>query len=246
VNDVLDTSEPEVLVQRSSGFRVVNIEDLGPGARFADWVVNALYPINDRGPEHVSVGARFAPLRTEFADLPPKDIATTASRVLVTFGGTDPLDLTSRVARSLRMIPELALRVVVGPGAAPRDMPDGVEVVSTVRSMAAEMLRADIVVTSAGRTVYEAAATGTPVIVIAQNAREATHSHLGPDTGVIYLGVGPMVPDDRVVEAVRSLVPAADLRRELSERLRSGVDVRGAERIGDGVRQLLRGELWNT
>ena len=30
VNDVLDTTEHEILIQRTAGFRVVNIEDLGP------------------------------------------------------------------------------------------------------------------------------------------------------------------------------------------------------------------------
>ncbi|MFL5886792.1 MAG: cytidylyltransferase domain-containing protein, partial [Thermoleophilaceae bacterium] len=46
VNDVLDTEEREVLLARASGYTVVNIEDLGAGARFADWVVNALYSAN--------------------------------------------------------------------------------------------------------------------------------------------------------------------------------------------------------
>ena len=56
VNDVLDTTEQEVLIQRAAGFRVVNIEDLGPGARLADWVVNALYPPTTTAPAHVSSG----------------------------------------------------------------------------------------------------------------------------------------------------------------------------------------------
>ena len=30
VNDVLDTSEEEVLIERAAGYRVVNVEDLGP------------------------------------------------------------------------------------------------------------------------------------------------------------------------------------------------------------------------
>ena len=70
------------------------------------------------------------------------------------------------------------IRVIVGPGAADADFPEGVEVLRHVRSMAAEMLDADLILTSAGRTVYEAAAVGTPVAVLAQGARDATHSHL--------------------------------------------------------------------
>jgi len=43
INDVLDTSVAEVALQRSLGYRVVCVEDLGEGAALADWVVNALY-----------------------------------------------------------------------------------------------------------------------------------------------------------------------------------------------------------
>ena len=58
VNDVLDTTEEEVLLQRSLGFKVVNIEDLGPGAKVADWVVNALYPNDQSDDVKVASGPR--------------------------------------------------------------------------------------------------------------------------------------------------------------------------------------------
>ena len=56
VNDVLDTSEEEILIERAAGYRVVNVEDLGRGTRFADWVVNALYPVSDDGSVNFAVG----------------------------------------------------------------------------------------------------------------------------------------------------------------------------------------------
>ena len=73
VNDILDTSEEEVLIERAAGYLVVNVEDLGPGARFADWVVNALYPVSDTA-ANVSPGPEWATLRSEFHDLPQKRI----------------------------------------------------------------------------------------------------------------------------------------------------------------------------
>jgi spore coat polysaccharide biosynthesis predicted glycosyltransferase SpsG len=97
------------------------------------------------------------------------------------------------------------------------------------------------VLTSAGRTVYEAAATGTPVVVVAQNAREATHSHLGYDRGVVFLGLGPLLPETIVVEAVQRLLDDHPLRAELSDRLRLSIDHLGAERIATRVRSLMRG-----
>jgi CMP-N-acetylneuraminic acid synthetase/spore coat polysaccharide biosynthesis predicted glycosyltransferase SpsG len=246
VNDVLDTTEEEVLAQRAAGFRVVNLEDLGPGARLADWVVNALYPIQSESNGHalnghVAYGAEYTTLRGEFFHLPRKPVQPTPRRVLVTFGGTDPARLGVRCARLLSGRIDAEVRVVIGPGATDQGFPEGVEVRRHVRSMAAEMMAADLIVTSAGRTVYEAAAVGTPVAVLAQGARDATHAHLTFDTGVVFLGIGPLVDDEHVVAVVDRLLGDRTLREELSERLRRSVDPWGAARIAHRIRAFLRG-----
>jgi CMP-N-acetylneuraminic acid synthetase/spore coat polysaccharide biosynthesis predicted glycosyltransferase SpsG len=241
VNDILDTSEHDVLAQRAAGWRVVNIEDLGPGARLADWVVNALYPLNHGAGPHVVTGPRYATLRSEFRSLPPKTVRPSPERVLITFGGTDPGQLAPRCAHLLAGAVDVELRVIVGPGAPEMPFPPGVQVLSKVRSMAAEMLAADLVMTSAGRTVYEAAATGTPVAVLAQGARDATHSHLDFNSGVVFLGIGPLTDDRHIVETVRRLLGDHELRSELSERLRASIDGLGAVRIADRIRVMLRG-----
>jgi len=241
VNDVLDTTEREVLVQRAAGHRVVNIEDLGPGARLADWVVNALYPVDEASGANVVSGSAYATLRTEFLHLPPKEIRERPKRVLITFGGTDPGRLGPRCARLLHGRVDVEIRVVVGHSAPDDDFPPGIEVADRVRSMAAEMIEADLVLTSAGRTVYEAAATGTPVAVLAQGARDATHAHLSYHGGVVFLGIGPLVDDAHVIGVVERLLADHALRSELSERLRDSIDERGAARIGHRIRGLLRG-----
>jgi spore coat polysaccharide biosynthesis predicted glycosyltransferase SpsG/CMP-N-acetylneuraminic acid synthetase len=241
VNDVLDTSEEEVLVERSAGFRVVNVEDLGPGARLADWVVNALYPVGDDDGANVSSGPQYATLRSEFINLPPKTVRERPERILITFGGTDPGGLAARCTRLLAGRVDAEVRVILGLAAPDADFPEGVTVERHVKSMAAEMMDADLVLCAAGRTVYEAAAVGTPVAVLAQGAREATHSHLSFMSGVVFLGIGPLVDDQHVVGVVQRLLGDHALRLELSERLRSSVDARGAARIGHRVRGLLRG-----
>jgi spore coat polysaccharide biosynthesis predicted glycosyltransferase SpsG len=103
------------------------------------------------------------------------------------------------------------------------------------------MAEADLILTSAGRTVYEAAATGTPVIVLAQNAREATHAHLGYATGVVFLGIGSLVDDDQILAMAERLLENAALREELSHRLRASIDAAGATRIAHRIRGLMQG-----
>jgi CMP-N-acetylneuraminic acid synthetase/spore coat polysaccharide biosynthesis predicted glycosyltransferase SpsG len=240
VNDVLDTTEEEILVQRAAGYRAVNVEDLGPGGRLADWVVNALYPVGNSTASHASYGPEFATLRSEFYDLPPKVVRRTPERVLISFGGTDPGHLGARCARLLAGRLQVDVRVVIGHGASEEGFPEGTQVMRHVRSMAAEMQAADLVLTSAGRTVYEAAAVGTPVAVLAQGARDATHAHLTYEQGVVFLGIGPLVDDEHVIGVVERLLADHELRKELSERLSRSVDARGAARIGNRIRAMLR------
>jgi CMP-N-acetylneuraminic acid synthetase/spore coat polysaccharide biosynthesis predicted glycosyltransferase SpsG len=239
VNDVLDTTEAEVLTERSAGFKVVNVEDLGPGARFADWVVNALYPIQDGTVAQSSWGPAYATLRSEFLSLPPKQVRDDPERVLITFGGTDPSRLGLRCARLLEGQIDASIRVVSGPGAEPAEFPPGAEVLDGRVSMADEMVAADLAITSAGRTVYEAAAAGTPLVVLAANAREATHVHLGYEGGVVFLGLGSLVDDEQIVDTTKRLLADGALRAELSSRLRSSIDGRGAARISNHIRALL-------
>jgi CMP-N-acetylneuraminic acid synthetase/spore coat polysaccharide biosynthesis predicted glycosyltransferase SpsG len=241
VNDILDTTEADILVERTLGMKVVNIEDLGPGSRFADWVVNALYPVQNGAGANVACGPRYATLRGEFHDIPPKQIRDTPHRVLITFGGTDPARLAARCARLLNGHVATEVHVIVGPGATTEGFPEGVMVRRHVRSMAAEMMAADLVLTSAGRTVYEAAATSTPVVVLAQNAREATHSHLSYEEGVVFLGIGALVTDEQVRGVVERLLSASSLRNELSQRLARSIDERGAARIAHRIRGLVKG-----
>jgi CMP-N-acetylneuraminic acid synthetase/spore coat polysaccharide biosynthesis predicted glycosyltransferase SpsG len=241
VNDVLDTTEREILIQRSGGFRVVNVEDLGPGAKLADWVVNALYPVSNGAAGHVVTGPEYTTLRSEFFHLPRREPRRDPERILITFGGTDPGSLAARCARLLVDRVDAEVRVVLGAGAQTERFPEKAVVLPHVRSMAAEMLASDLVITAAGRTVYEAAAVGTPVAVLAQGAREATHSHLSYSSGVVFLGIGPLVDDQHVVGVVERLLADYSLRVELSERLRKSVDPLGAARIGHKIRAMLKG-----
>jgi CMP-N-acetylneuraminic acid synthetase/spore coat polysaccharide biosynthesis predicted glycosyltransferase SpsG len=239
VNDVLDTNENDVLLPKMAGFAVVNIEDLGSGSRYADAVVNALYRSGDVGSRDQYVGTRYATLRPEFRFLEARETRDIPRRILLTFGGTDPSGLSGRLATALAGL-DLEVVLILGTAVPDVEVP-GVIVRRGVSNMADELLDADVVVTSAGRTVFEAAATGTPVVVLAQNAREATHSHLGYDTGVIFLGIGALVSDDEVVRVVDRLLRDPALRRELSARLRASIDDSGAERVAQVIRgQVLR------
>jgi spore coat polysaccharide biosynthesis predicted glycosyltransferase SpsG len=213
VKDRLDTSEHEMLTLKKAA-PVVTLEDKGGGARHADAVVNALYA--STGLAHEYAGSRYAILRPEF-----RNHHFSRDGVLVTFGGADPLHLTERLASILGPLGATYVKPPYGSSDVGIDNP----------SMGALLNTHAVVVTSAGRTVLEAAACGTPAIVIAQNAREATHSHLGFEHGNIYLGHGGFVTDDTISQAIHTMLTDYSLQDEMTARALRSIDLKGLQRV---------------
>ena len=162
-------------------------------------------------------GANYAVLRPEFT-IGRFHVEQSASKVLVLFGGTDPAKLTDLVGAAML-----------------NDDGDGsrwdVDVVfpSDQRSVAAAMHDADLLITSGGRTVFEAAAVGIPTIVMCQNMRETTHTHLG--VGNINLGIGRLVTPEQLRHVVTETLNDYELRRDMSATAKKSIDGYGAARV---------------
>ena len=195
----------------STGAPMLSLEDEGAG--HGDRTINALY----------EDGADFAVIRPEFT-VGTYTVSDTVDRVMLLFGGTDPAGLTKRVHNLLQQRPHLDVDVIQ-PG-------DHVPV-------AVHMRQADILFTSAGRTVFEAAALGVPTIVIAQNDREATHQHVGIEHGNIYLGQADEVSDSSILTAFDAL--AADPALRLFHSQTGRPDGKGLDRIMHIIEGMLAG-----
>lgn len=213
---------------------VVVFEDEGEAGLTADLAVNELLYA---GPG--LAGPRYAVVRPEFrvARHTVRDDAA-AWQVVVSFGGTDPARLTGRVAATLA-----GLRVAPGDGI---DRPVEVHVVEPPnhedcepgRQPLAELFAAaDLVVCSAGRTVHEAMAVGTPVVSIPVNHREAARR---APPGVVRLPLAHTVADDDVAAAVGRVLGDVGLRREMHALGVGLVDGRGVERVAHAIDGLVR------
>lgn len=232
VNDRLDTGEEEMRRLKEAGLTLINFEDLGAGARLADLVVNAIYPEHERLPLHY-FGARYFCARPEFVLTEPRSVRERVEQVLLTFGGTDENDLTRMVLEAIGPACRergIAIEVILGRGyghAADGDAFAGVRLLRSVATMSDHLRAADIVFTSAGRTVFEVALVGTPAIVLAQNEREMTHFFASEEHGFVNLGRGSEQTPKRIRDAFLGLVDDVEDRRRrqalmLANELRSG------------------------
>jgi CMP-N-acetylneuraminic acid synthetase/spore coat polysaccharide biosynthesis predicted glycosyltransferase SpsG len=235
VNDILDTDVEYITALKQHGLTVINFEDLGPGARHADVVVNAIYPERQFLPGH-HFGPRYFLARTEFLVGPLNDIRPSVERVLVTFGGTDPDNLTARVLNVIGPIcadRQIAVDVILGRGYGHAKPASGaaITVRDSVGNISDFMRAADVAFTSAGRTVFELALVGTPSIILAQNEREQTHLFATEANGFLTLGLGRACPPGDIKRAFADLVENPASRRRMHE-LMQATDLRGGrERV---------------
>ena len=222
INDRLDTSKEYMQQLKKQNYKVVNFEDLGIGCEVADVVINAIYPEKDVLPNHY-FGHDYFVLRDEFILSELKVVKQDVKNILITFGGVDPNNYTEKVIRTINGYcseNNIKVTVIAGFGYEKYDTINeysNVAVKQNVSNISDYMLKADLIFTSAGRTVYEVASIGTPAIVMEQNKREMTHFFASSEFGFSNLGLGYEVEDNDLFTEFIRLVDSFEIRKEMNE-----------------------------
>ena len=241
VNDILDTSAEYVESLKEYTPRVVNFEDLGSGTNQADAVINALYE-HSTPPENHYFGFEYFCLRNEFRYASSRRDIPSVDKIMISFGGTDENNLTAKTLRALSDIDfELHLDVVLGLGYTEQESlapitatyPSNIdfEINQDIQSMGEHMEQADLLITSNGRTLYEAAALNVPVISIAQNHREQKHPYAHISGGVLFLGQADYVTAENILTAVRDYIRDGQKRENMRKALEAHDITNGVEKI---------------
>lgn len=226
INDILDTSSDYILKLKSKGYFVVNFEDLGTGTEFADVVFDALYE-HDIAEENVFTGHKYYILKDEFYFQPPKIISTAVNNVLITFGGTDPNNFTEKVLNAISSTSfKGRINVILGLGYPNKkeliskiESNPAIQVYTNVSNISEYMFKADIIFTSAGRTMYEVCSLGVPTICLCQNERELTHVFGNEHNGFINMGLGEYISQTDIRDQFIELVNDYDKRLELNQKM---------------------------
>ncbi len=247
INDILDTEDSYVRRIRSAGIRCINFEDLGSGASAADLVINAMYEPDQDHPDHILSGSSYVCLRSEFYSVDPRPVRAQVEEILVLFGGTDPSHLTLRTLEWLNEEPgQLSVRVVLGMGFSgdraevdrvAAASPHRIRIDQDVPVISSIMNQVDMAITSAGRTVFELASMGIPMIVLAQNDREMTHVFARTSPGIGFLGRGDSVARDRFSEMFRKIRNDAAERQKMQNSLLAMNVRRGIDQVIDVIHQ---------
>jgi UDP-2,4-diacetamido-2,4,6-trideoxy-beta-L-altropyranose hydrolase len=238
---------------KEAGLRLAVVDDFGHAGSYpADLVVNPnlyLDPelFSDRRPAtQLLLGPDFALLdstRFEAYRTSPRETAQGGRKVLVTMGGADPKNVTSKVLQALSG-PEsndLEIQIVLG-GSNPhradlerqaQERGGTVEIVQAAQDMPARIHWADVAITAGGTTCWELCHLGTPsvVLIMADNQLNIAKTLEGAGAG-IDLGWFDQLPPARLSYELATLLAEPKRRRAMSQAGWALVD-------GQGVRRLL-------
>ena len=233
INDILSTDEEYMnkLKKALPELKIVNFEDEGSGAKYADIVFNALY--DESMDTNVRSGSDYYVVPKLFLLCDPIEIKEKVETVLITFGGADPMNYTDAVLEIINNEKYKEINFVFIIGRAKKNFAellqksrDNIKILYDITNMPEVMIKCDIAFSARGRTGYELAVLGIPTISIAQNEREERHNFMSEKNGYIYIGYNP---DRSIIEqTIDKLIFSTKNERKcmqqkmLSRDLRSG------------------------
>lgn len=190
------------------------------------------------------MGTRFALLAPDFLAWRDHrlEVPAVAHRVLVTLGGGDPKNQTTKIVRALKLarLPGLEVAVVVG-GANPhlnsleqelKNLGRAFRLVHNSDNMPELMAWAEMAVSAAGTTVWELAYMRVPTLVLVLAENQIRISAALQEAGLARsLGWFADVDENVVGRAFIDLAHNPSLRAAMSRRGRKLVDGRGADRV---------------
>jgi spore coat polysaccharide biosynthesis predicted glycosyltransferase SpsG len=188
------------------------------------------------------LGPRYAQLRNEFLGWRgwKHEIPAVARKVLVTMGGADPNDVTSKVVQALAPLHNIEAVVVAGGNnpniealrSAVAPLSSFVRLAVDAPNMPELMAWADIAVAAAGSTVWELAFMGLPSLVISlADNQEAIAASLVQRGAALSLGSHIELSSARIGEQIAALAGSQEARAGLAGNGRRLVDGSGPSRV---------------
>jgi UDP-2,4-diacetamido-2,4,6-trideoxy-beta-L-altropyranose hydrolase len=222
---------------KETGLYLFFIDDYGHANRYLADIV-----LNQNAYAQLLLGTRYTLFRREFTQWKKweKEIPSTARKLLVTLGGTDPDNVTLEVVQALQQIEGQDIEVVIVVGAsypyyaelqsAIGGSPFSTRLLSNVTDMPGLMAWADIGIAGGGATAWELAFMGLPslILVLSDNQRAVAEWLDANQVAICLDGYGRSA--EKIVQAVQQL-SGPEIREQMSRRGRGIVDGEGCQRI---------------
>jgi UDP-2,4-diacetamido-2,4,6-trideoxy-beta-L-altropyranose hydrolase len=233
---------------KHQGFHVLSIDDTAQMHYYSDIVVNQnigaeKFTFSAEPYTALLLGPSYVMLRDEMLRRAEKKHNSSARKILITLGGTDPDNFLLSVLHSLEDITkDVDILAVIGPfnphgtalQAFQKTTKMRLSLIQSPPNMAELYLQADLAISAGGSSCYELAYFGIPnlMITVADNQLSIAHEMDKQRIG-IYLGEKYELQQDYLKDKVKEFLKNQSLRTHMSENGQKLVDGKGKERIVD-------------
>ena len=228
-----------------------SIFGLGNGIKNVNLVFNEIYENKKLSSKKLMFGSRYVCLRDEFYWTKPKKYESEVKNIFISFGGTDPHNLTCKVLKVISkkcIISNIKINVVCGPGykyileLEKMKKIEGklhLSIIKVTDKISKYMQEADLAFIAAGRTVYELTAMQVPSIVICSNRRETTHNFANSQNGILNIGLYSQISNKALFRLFSKLVDDKKYRYSLHKKIKRHNLKKGKFRVINKIKNLL-------
>jgi spore coat polysaccharide biosynthesis predicted glycosyltransferase SpsG len=246
--DQCNTTAELIASLRCMATKITSLEDLGTGRDCVDILIDCNLKEADAQKVAPRVktlfGWDYSILAEEFSHYHEKtrNFACAERRILISMGGTDPNQLTLRIAKILisQDLPGQKYSFLAGPGLENLDELKHVTantpactILSNVANMAELLFSQDMVICSGGVTLHEAMATGSPAITISQVPHQDKNARDIENYGAI-LNLGPGENFDSAKLLTSLQIPETELQK-MSLAGKDLIDGQGIHRVASAI-----------
>jgi UDP-2,4-diacetamido-2,4,6-trideoxy-beta-L-altropyranose hydrolase len=260
----LDSYEKYLLKLKQRSSFLITIDDLNLIRFSSDIVINPNYDAEKlikKSSENTNTiflyGAKYFIFREEFIQAIKKRriIKKRAKNILITMGGNDLCNLTTKIINSISELDlsHLELKIVLGSAyseekrkkllSTVKILNTNYKILTDVNNMADLMLWADLAFTACGLTRYETAVTGTPSITLSQHIYEHQVMQNFKKVGTTdYLGFGKEILNEKILSTFIDLLENKKRREIMCRAGKSLLDGKGLNRIIKEINTLILGD----
>ena len=183
-------------------------------------------------------GLKYFPLHSKFQEAPKKIVNNKVSKVLITFGGSDPNNFSGKLVSFLKQVDlNIFFTLILGAGYSKenydkimRGKTDIFIIKTNIKNMNEYLIETDVCICSAGNTVIEALACGVPCIVLPQTKLEYERAK-ALEKKELIINMGLEFTNKRLITVINNLLSDYSLRKKLSRNAQKYLDGNGIKRI---------------
>lgn len=259
INDILNASEATLKIEKDSATRLLCLDDNKHGTQYADTVINPIvfhettFPsLENRcpyfaGPPYMILDSRFTDSKATKCDGGHQ-----GEKILITLGGTDTWDITTKVIRSLSPFfkqKNFQFSTTIGPGFTNKNKlirwinefsNHTVTIYPNPPWLGEVMLNHDLIICGGGITLYETATLGIPILAIANEPHEIQNIDYFLQEGNVlaYVGYRNEWPKARLQQLLKTTTSVPTERLKCRKKGLNLVDGKGLQRTLDIISNL--------